>query len=219
MAWLVSGIIGAMPGLRKPASSREVPHFSSTVSGLWPLARNSPWPGAFPPSAPPQATNPALFADFHGTTHLSDFSCPYITGYGSSPSRCGPCGASCPSVGHETSQVPTWSFQTWSGLRPRRSVSASHNGAAHFAFDYSESLGLREFRYFVAQSHSPHDRCVRFVVPVAGHHATLASGRALPLTHAGLPPAGSRQLRLALHCHRNTPAIPFCAARYRFTDL
>ena len=35
--------------------------------------------------------------------------------------------------------------------------------------------------------------------------ATLATRRALPLTWAGLPPAGSRQLRLAHHCHRNSP--------------
>ena len=39
--------------------------------------------------------------------------------------------------------------------------------------------------------------CVRFAVVVTFHDATLATGRALPLTRAGLSPAGSRQLRLA----------------------
>ena len=34
--------------------------------------------------------------------------------------------------------------------------------------------------------------------------ATLATERPLRLTRTGLPPAGSRQLRLAHHCHRNS---------------
>lgn len=33
---------------------------------------------------------PALFAGFTATMPESDFSCPFIIGYGSSPSRCGP---------------------------------------------------------------------------------------------------------------------------------
>jgi len=49
----------------------------------------------------------------------------------------------------------------------------------------------------VAQSHTPQDCCVRFAVVVAFHAATLATGRALPSTRTGLPPVGSRQLRLA----------------------
>ena len=50
---------------------------------------------------------------------------------------------------------------------------------------------------FVAQSHTPYDYCVRFVVVVAFHNATLVTGRALPLSRTGLSPAGPRQLRLA----------------------
>src|SRR5215211_4307657 len=45
-----------------------------------------------------------------------------------------------------------------------------------------------------AQSHTPQDCCVRFAVVVAFHAATLATGRALPLTRTGLSPAGTRQL-------------------------
>src|SRR2546427_11305243 len=41
---------------------------------------------------------------------------------------------------------------------------------------------------------TPHAICVRFVTTVARDHATLATKRALPLTWAGLPPAGSHQL-------------------------
>jgi len=36
------------------------------------------------------ADRSALFAGFTATMAGSDFSCPYIIGYGSSPSRCGP---------------------------------------------------------------------------------------------------------------------------------
>jgi hypothetical protein len=49
----------------------------------------------------------------------------------------------------------------------------------------------------VAQSHTPHDHCVRFVMVVAFHNATLVTGRALPLSRTGLSPAGPCQLRLA----------------------
>jgi hypothetical protein len=39
----------------------------------------------------------------------------------------------------------------------------------------------------------------RFAATVAGDHATLATKRALPLTWAGLPPAGSHQLAWRTH--------------------
>src|SRR5262249_281201 len=54
-----------------------------------------------------------------------------------------------------------------------------------------------DFKDFVAQSHTPDDHCVRFAVVVTFPDATLVTKRALPLTWAGLSPAGSRQLRLA----------------------
>src|ERR1700730_16470117 len=50
---------------------------------------------------------------------------------------------------------------------------------------------------FVAQSHTPCNRCVRFAPTVASGHATLATKRTLLLTWAGLSPAGSHQLCLA----------------------
>ena len=49
----------------------------------------------------------------------------------------------------------------------------------------------------MAQSHTPNDHCVRFAVVVTFPDATLVTRRALPLTWAGLSPAGSRQLHLA----------------------
>src|SRR4030088_1198703 len=56
------------------------------------------------------ADRSALFTGFTATTAGSDFSRSCIIGYGSSPSRCGPWGTTCPSAERETSQVPTWSF-------------------------------------------------------------------------------------------------------------
>ena len=58
----------------------------------------SPWPPSFapptplrsPPQTPPQWASFALFAGFNATMTRSDFSCPCIIGFGSSPSQCGP---------------------------------------------------------------------------------------------------------------------------------
>src|SRR6202035_3081366 len=71
----------------------------------------------------------------------------------------------------------------------------------------SGSLGPCDFKDFVAQSHTPNDHCVRFAVVVTFPDATLVTRRALPLTWAGLSPAGSRQLRLT-HCYSFT-AVDF----------
>src|SRR6516165_346005 len=60
-----------------------------------------------------------------------------------------------------------------------------------------KTLGPCNVSPFVAQSHTPRNRCVRFATAVASSHATLATKRTLLLTWAGLPPAGSRQLCLA----------------------
>src|SRR3954465_6686853 len=43
-----------------------------------------------PPQTPPQWASFALFAGFIATMTRSDFSCPCIIGFGSSPSQCGP---------------------------------------------------------------------------------------------------------------------------------
>src|ERR1700730_4349892 len=68
------------------------------------------------------------------------------------------------------------------------------------AFGSSNSLGPCDFKDFVAPSHTTNDHCVRFAVVVTFPNTTLVTRRALPLTWAGLSPAGSRQLRLA-HCY------------------
>src|SRR5258705_5321661 len=62
-----------------------------------------------------------------------------------------------------------------------------------------KTLGPCDVRSFVAQSHTPCNRCVRFATTVASGHATLATKRTLLLTWAGLPPAGSHQLAWRTH--------------------
>src|SRR6266480_369872 len=57
----------------------------------------------------------------------------------------------------------------------RQGVSTSHSGAAHVAFERMKTLGPCDVRSFVAQSHTPCNRCVRFATTVASGHATLAT--------------------------------------------
>jgi hypothetical protein len=82
---------------------------------------------------------------------------------------------------------------------PGQGDGSSHNGSAHIVFGGYERLGSRHLVSFSVQSHTPQDCRVRFAVVVTFHDATLATGRALPLTRAGLPPAGTRQLPGAPH--------------------
>jgi hypothetical protein len=59
------------------------------------------------------------------------------------------------------------------------------------------SASASTVRVFRGSIQSSSSRCVRFKTIVADDPATLATGRALPPSRTGLPPAGSRQLRLA----------------------
>ena len=89
------GCVTAQVAVYAPAPvTREPGSESSTCfAGAY-----SPWPPPFapptplrpPPQTPPQGAFLALFAGFTATMTRSDFSCPCIIGFGSSPSRCGP---------------------------------------------------------------------------------------------------------------------------------
>ena len=76
-----------------PVTREPGPEPSACFAGAY-----SPWPPPFapptplrpPPQTPPQWAFLALFAGFIATMTRSDFSCPCIIGFGSSPSRCGP---------------------------------------------------------------------------------------------------------------------------------
>ena len=89
------GCVTAQVAVYAPAPvTREPGSESSTCfAGAY-----SPWPPPFapptplrpPPQTPPQGAFLALFVGFTATMTRSDFSCPCIIGFGSSPSRCGP---------------------------------------------------------------------------------------------------------------------------------
>ena len=64
---------------------------------------------------------PVLFAGFTATSAESDFSRPFIAGYGSSPSRRDPA-TQAPRMGERSPGSRTKSFRTCEGLRPRRAV-------------------------------------------------------------------------------------------------
>ena len=64
---------------------------------------------------------PVLFAGFTATSAKSDFSRPFIVGYGSSPSRRDPA-TQAPRMAERSPGSRTKSFRTCQGLRPRRAV-------------------------------------------------------------------------------------------------
>ncbi len=168
--------------------------------------------------------DPVLFGDFTATMTRSDFSRPCIIGFGSSPSRCGPVGSSA----------------LWPGLRPlrfrripfRRDVAFDPGGASASRIAMPHMLpstimnasASASFRHFVAQSHTPSDRCVRFAPAVTGDYATLTTRqRADHFTGAGLSPAGTRQLFLTHHNRRSGKSLfdhpePYPVARNTFPD-
>src|SRR4051794_748104 len=89
------GCVTAQVAVYAPAPvTREPGSESSTCFA----GAHSPWPPPFAPptplrpplQTPPQGAFLALFVGFTATMTRSDFSCPCIIGFGSSPSRCGP---------------------------------------------------------------------------------------------------------------------------------
>ena len=99
---------------------------------------------------------------------------------------------------HEVSQVPTRSLTARTGLRLRWSDGPSQNGPAHVACGGSQRLGLHIIEFFGAQ-YSPRRLAVyasRPSSPMIPQHSLPGGRYPLPV-----PPAGSRQLRLA-HANR-----------------
>jgi hypothetical protein len=76
-------------GALSVSAPAPVTRLSGSASGACFAGSHSPWS---PPLAPPapQRIASALFVGFTATIAESDFSCPCIIGFGSSPSRCGP---------------------------------------------------------------------------------------------------------------------------------
>src|SRR3954469_12070088 len=104
----------------------------------------------------------------------------------------------------EVSQVPTRSLTARTGLRSRWSPRMT---VPHMLPAAVRSASASTVRVFRGSMQSSSSRCVRFKTIVADDLATLATGRALPPSRTGLPPAGSRQLRLA-HTNRLSAILP-----------
>src|SRR5215831_10827323 len=103
-----------------------------------------------------------------------DFSCPYIIGYGSSPSRCGPSLAR--NADGQSRDIPASDailFARDVALDPGGTNNASHNGIAHVAFDHEDSLRSREF-------------IISWLTPTPHATAVYASCSASPPPHATL---------------------------------
>src|ERR1700704_3150256 len=109
----------------------------------------------------------ALFTGFSATMTESDFLRSCVIGYGSSPSRCGP-----PALSGRRSNAGSPRFRRDPFARdvlfdPGRVDSTSHNGTAHVAFGSKGQPPPQRKGYFGAQSHTPRNRCVRFVFGIA----------------------------------------------------
>ena len=94
---------------------------------------------------------PTLFARFTATTAESDFSRPFIVGYGSSPSRRDPA-TQAPRMGERSPGSRTKSFRTCKGLRPRRAVGTLALSRSAMSPSVGiKNVGARDNLTFVAQ--------------------------------------------------------------------
>src|SRR5262249_53457105 len=90
LGWVTAQVAVYAPApLTRDPGSESSTCFAGAYSP-WPPPIVPPTPLRPPPQTPPQWAFFALFAGFIATMTRSDFSCPGIIGYGSSPSRCGP---------------------------------------------------------------------------------------------------------------------------------
>src|SRR6185295_808032 len=99
--------------------------FPGPVSGTRGIGSRSPWPPPFAPPPPLPVARPCsaasllLWRSLTSHARASSASVLHLPDAGQSALQ--------PVVGHETSQVPTRSFRTCWGLRPRRSDGISHS--------------------------------------------------------------------------------------------
>src|SRR6516162_5991466 len=142
----------------------------------------------------------------------SDFPRSYITGFGSSPSRCGP--------GRNIATGQSWDLPTSDAFLLRVTCSSTPAGWQCLAYRpcscrvrlFPRSPLLRH-AHFVAQSQTPRNCCVRFVAGVTvGSRNTCYRVARYGLTRTGLAPVGLHQLLLAPSeswaAERRTHSIP-----------
>ncbi len=134
------------------------------------------------------ADRSALFVGFIATMAESDFPRPCIIGSGSSPSRCGPPASS---GDGQTRDIPgsdtILSRVMWPSTPAGRQRLAKRRCSCCVR-PWRRSPPLR-YAHFVAQSHTPRNRCVRFVaaVAVSSRNTRFQAARYGP-TWAGLSP-------------------------------
>src|SRR5688500_7421091 len=117
---------------------------------------------------------PALFVGFTATMAGSDLSRPFIIGYGSSPSRCGP--ARQFPAGREISRFPVKErpYMPGSWTSPDR-PGARANALVRVAFRGGKRVGVRDYRTFAAQWLACTIPCRRFADTLAGAAARLGA--------------------------------------------
>jgi hypothetical protein len=131
---------------------------------------------------------PALFVGFLATMTGSDFSCPCISGYGSSPSRCGPA-MDCRWPDRRPPGSRTRSVCTCQGLRPRRAVRALALARPSYCLPRSETRrhpGLNFFRGSMAGLYPPLPTLRRH--PHGCRRTARGRGGSLRLPRGGLAP-------------------------------
>src|SRR3954465_12990338 len=127
------------------------------------------------------AVGTALFAGFIATISGSDFSCPCIISYGSSPSRRGPDSREAIRSNTRSPRFRPVPFVR-DGVFDHDGASTPRIAAPHMLPSaLGDGLGLRGFKTFAAQYPTPHNHCVRSLCTLRGRrrrraHATLATG-------------------------------------------
>ena len=146
----------------------------------------------------------------------SDFSCPFVMGYGSSPPQCGP-------ARRETARPDVRPPRFRRRLFARDGVfdcgrATAPRMTAPYMLPSTLLTASAPAIFWLSQLNSPprRNRCVRFATAVADSHATLATGRPLQLTRTGLSPARRRQLTgaQAIQGHRRCPTITGLLRRF-----
>src|SRR5262245_65687326 len=116
------------------------------------------------------ATVVALFVGFPATMAESDFSRPYIIGYGSSPSRCGP--AALPNGRSRDLPVPAQGASAHASVCDHAGPSGPRDIAPiRIAFRQRNDVGAQEEGTFAAQWLACVLPCQRFAVALAGSRA------------------------------------------------
>ena len=148
----------------------------------------------------------------------SDVSRSCIVGYGSSPSRRGPDGRRGLWSNARSPRFRRDPFLRDVAFDPGRAT-APRMTVPHMLPSTLLTVSASASFWISWLNPTPHRIAVRFAGTVTGADATLATRRALPLTWAGLAPAGSRQLPGAQAIHAYALSLDCLLARKKTVSL